>query len=658
MTDRWCELDVAVFDPARSTEEARLVIGALSPLLRGGDAGGLMLCCGWLTDLALLFSGDPEQPLPWTSRRLQRWHGRSYRDLATLVAALRTAAIAEDLPWLRIGWLCVGMGTFAFPAHHDLYDFHGRFIERHPECCAAATGREYDARPIDVSAQLQADEHVYAAFPRGLPPGLAWHQVFARQWAALAAAVGFDAILLRDHLPGGSSPEEGTRRGVALAAALKTERPQALVLGYSGGRGSHDELDLGAVAAHLDTWVTQSWGGAWQDWWNSASSGWTFQLAAILGDRAALHRAGGTCRHVHLIETVDAFEPWDTIHAHRGKLAWGIQAFAHAVSRAADGRLRPGDGVYVSWLSDRHGRLLPPEDLRWLADELDQADASVRGLEAVHGVALAPAAELPTGLSREQAGAWLHDQAGWLMKWGLPILAEGVAGAEAVMCALPAELPEPARPCLVAGRADLLARPVRQACGLETQDERQVGGFAQVSGPGIGGWALSNLPTRPAVHAAEPLLRADGEAVLAAGPGGLWWQPPLRHAKTGMIVPNLLGTCDLFCAVAAAFSARLPGPRLAPAAVHEPVAFSAWTSGGRLHLLLGNLESGHVADARHARPATLLGLPPGACFEDADDAGRHQVADDGSLRLVVPPEGRLLLREIPKDPVVAGGTRS
>ena len=52
-------------------------------------------------------------------------------------------------------------------------------------------------------------------------------------------------------------------------------------------------------------------------------------------------------------------------------------------------------------------------------------------------------------------------------------------------------------------------------------------------------------------------------------------------------------------------------------AAHEPVTVSCWRSAGAVHLLLGNLESGWMGDARFPRRVTVrlprarLGLPDG-----------------------------------------------
>jgi hypothetical protein len=661
MTDRWCELDIRVFHPDRLEADSRAALDRMHPLLTGGDSGGVVLCCGWLADLALVFTGDPGQALPWSSRHLEAWRGRTYRDLARLVTALREAAAAIGLPWVRIGCLFVGAGRFVFPKEQDLYDFEGVFLTRHPECYAT-TGGAYDVRALFADVPLAGDRHPYAAFPQGLPAGTRWAGLFGAQWSVLARAVGFTALVLRDGLPGSpgtpATPQRtgGARLLIELVRAVKSALPEGLVIGYSGARDPLlarrlEGFDLAQVAAdgHLDAWITQSWGCAWQDWWNSPSSGWTFQLANILADRLAVRAAGSHCRHYHLIETVDGFETWDTIHRYPGKLAWACQAFAHAATITADGRPRGADGVYVSWLNDRHGDLLSAADCSWLGGELDRADRSLVGLDAVHGAVLVAdppaidrlAADTPAG----HAGELLYDHAGFFLKYGLPIAAAALqAGSRpGAILGLPGGPVDAAPPWLLIGRADLLPAGLLAACGVRCRPGLLAHEAVELTGPGLPPGERVQLPDRPPVEADQVILRA-GDPVLAGGRDGLWLQPPARHAVTaGMLSPNLLGSFQPYRAAAQALAAHLDGPQLEPVAIHEPLTFLAWTSGGRLHLLLGNLESGYTGDARHPRTATIRALPPGQQFTDADDASSLTAGADGRLQLIVPAEGRRLL---------------
>ena len=483
MSDRWCEFDIRVFNPDHLAEQCSAAINRLAPLLRGGNDGGFILCCGWLADLALVFSGDLKQELPWTSKRLSQWHGRTYADLARLIAALRQAAATEGLPWIRVGPLFIGQGRMVFPQHHNLYDFEGVFLRRHPECYSAPNGSEYDGRRLIALSSLTADDRPYAAWPDGIPARTPWINFFAQQWAALAQAVDFDALVLRDSMPGNGGPtcNDATAMRIEFVREIKTHAPTTMVMDYSGPTGPtqprHGGIDLAQFAAdgNLDAWITQSWGGAWQDWWNSQSAGWTFQYTHVLGERAAVRRSPSSrAKHYHLIETFDAFEPWDTITRHRGKLAWAVQAFAHAATIAADGSLRAADGVYISWLSDRQGEWMSAGDCAWLGAEIDRAQVSADALQRLHGVALAEDTQALAALSEDiptgHAGETMYDLAGWLMKWGLgiggaakepsPGLADGWYLGLSTLDQVPEE------PYLVSGPVELVGKALLAGCDV------------------------------------------------------------------------------------------------------------------------------------------------------------------------------------------------
>jgi len=674
MNQRWCEFDVRVFDPEKPRESVQHVLSRLKPVLQGGDSGGIMLCCGWLADLALVFSGDLNQELPWSSSRLKHWQGHTYRDLAALIHAIREESENQSLPWLNIGWLVVGHGRFVFPPEHDLYDFEGVFLERHPEVYQPPKGSPYDGRHTRTWALLDADDHGYAAFPDGIPEGLTWVEFFSRQWAAMAKAVGFSAIMLRDGLPGVPDVPEGqiptdrdkTQNAAHLIRLVKSAYPQAKVLGYSGPSGSSSRkgYDLSFIAAegYLDLWITQSWGGAWQDWWNSQRAGWSFQVASILADRAAIRKPEhARCRHLHLIETFDAFEPWDIIHGHRGKLAWAIMAFSHAATYGKDGQARGADGTYVSWLTDRHGNLLSEEDCLWLGRELDQADQSLRTLEETHGAIWLQNREavvaLPPEVEQGEAGELMQDHLGWMLKWGLPLAgityqAAHVPHADGLILGIETEDPA-VSPLMAIGRCDKIREQVREACGVEVTNDWIKGGFLALEGEEVRPAALTNLPRRPAVRSDDILLQADGSPMMTCGPRGIWWQPPLRHSDVTLIMPNILGSFEPYRRAARELTHRMNGPVIENPPLHGPVTFTAWTSDGKLHLLLGNLESGHTGDARHPRSVTLRQLPPDISLEDIDSGDTLQADNAGKLTVTVGPESRLLLRERKVSPSAA-----
>ena len=195
----------------------------------------------------------------------------------------------------------------------------------------------------------------------------------------MAAFTGFDAVLLRDGFCG---PMIYTRNGPygtrapadpavverfsdavrALFRDVKQAAPDRLVFGYSSAISPVADWRVGCVDfeslvadGHIDGWIEQTWGGAWQDWWHQLWKGWTFQTANLLTRGAMVARANEQretpCALLHLVETWDGWEHWDTIHQVPGKLTWGAWAFAHAAALTPHGP-RPSDGAYVSWMNN------------------------------------------------------------------------------------------------------------------------------------------------------------------------------------------------------------------------------------------------------------------------------------------------------------------
>jgi hypothetical protein len=351
---------------------------------------GVCFNIGWLADLVTEWTGRPEQKLPLRSRRFAHWAELSYRDLREFLDQLRTAAVETGVADLRMGVLVAGLGQVVAPpdtgAMYDLYsDWHDRHPELYPLDISPLPGPDLDPR-----VPLRADDHPYATRPGGIRAGEPFPEFFGAQWGSVAGYLGLDLIHFRDGFLGpllytrvgpygtvaSDDPDENriwTDAVLRLFRASKEARPDALVMAYSSGISGTAEwmsgcVDLEAVVADggLDIFIDQTWGGAWQDWWDDLWKGWTFQHAFLLGHGAQIRGADAAraalgrppCRQYKLIETWDGWEPWDTLHDVPGKLEWACWAFSHAAVLDAQGAPRVPEGSYISWMNDWNDRLI------------------------------------------------------------------------------------------------------------------------------------------------------------------------------------------------------------------------------------------------------------------------------------------------------------
>lgn len=707
--DRWIEVDLDWFaadDVGARTED---FAARCAPLLRAASGErGVILNAGWLADIVMEFTGDPAQALPFRSRRYRHWQGRSYSDLARFVRRLRVAFRAEGIQDCRVGIFVAGLGHVLWPPDSaTLYDLRSSWSERHPELYPLDVSL-LPGPDLDPRVALHADDYPYASRPTGVEDGETFGQLLADQWAALADLADLDVIHLRDGFWGpmlyarvgpygvsaDADPDENaswTAAVVDLIRRVKRARPGATVMAYSSGVSHTAEwrvgcVDLHAVVAdgHLDVFIDQTWGGAWEDWWGQQWKGWTFQLANLLGHAAQLRdanqlRPGHPCRHYAVIETWDGWEPWDTLHRTPGKLEWAIWAFSHAAVVTPDG-LEVIDGAYLSWMTNPEGQLLAPSDIAFLVDTLDAVSRSVAGYEQVLGPRMvldrAAVSALADAEPDGNASEWIEDQVGMLLKWGVPVLSASVATPDVGAPGRPGEVTLHQLPSESAaegttigiGRFDVMPGLLVRLGVTLAPDTRSDGYRLDGSSPS----ESVHLPTHRTIAqiadaAVEVRYTAGGSPSLlgvpqAQGRTGTWlWQPPDLHSPANAHFPrNQYGSVEPYRAVAAVISESSTDVSTRVPDAHAPIVVSCWRGSGQVHLLLGNLDSGWIGDSRWPRTADLRLLLPGLLGDDPVIDAWHsssetsvpelRMHDDGAhLTVHVPPSGMVHLTLSPRE---------
>jgi len=660
--DRWLEMDLTYFDPERLLKpQVDMLWQRIAPLLQpvAGEYG-IFFNVGWLIDLVTEWTGYPEQNIPTQSHRTAKWAANTYQDLADFFGLLRQSAKQQGLDRLKIGVLFVGWAHVVWPPELKIYDFDSTWYERHPELYEPPRSfiNMPDLHPIN---RLRADNYPYAAFPDGLDDGVYFPEFFAAQWADLAAFLDVDALHLRDGLTG---PMIYTRNGPFGTSApadpavveafsqsvrdlyryIKQASPDKLLIGYSSAISPIADWRVGCVDfealvadGYIDAWVEQTWGGAWQDWWHQLWKGWTFQLANLLTRGAMIAGANEQrqtpCRLYNLIETWDGWEPWDTLHQVPHKLRWAMWAFSHAAVIAPDGVHVP-DGSYISWMNNGDMDLLSADDIAYISDHLNQAQASAARIEAVYGTTLVYNRQAMAWLSEQHpewnVGEWLDDQAAMVMKWGTPALsitrAEWLADIDlestALLAQTPTQLDDAARrallnrpaPVMVTGRADMIDTTIRQMLGIRTTERMLAPGFYVATG--LSEQTPSHdrpyLPVHVAVEVDEDTTvhyRTTHTPLLTQRGNCCYWQPPDWSEPFNQFVPKYqLGSTYPHYAVARVLHAAGRSAGLSYLEIPDrsaTIAFHLWRSGGQVHVLLGNLETGEFGDSRTPRRLRL-----------------------------------------------------
>jgi hypothetical protein len=712
--DRWLEVDIDWFGDAPWDATQSEFVERTLPLLAGErELRGVCFNIGWLADLVTEWSGSGSQPLPLRSRRYARWARLTYADLRDFLASLRGAYAARGIADLKLGVLIAGLGqVVAPPDTGSMYDLYSNWYDRHPELYPIDIS-PLPGPDLDPRVPLKPDTYSYATRPNGIADGEPFPEFFGGQWGSVARFLGLDLIHLRDGMFGpllytrvgpygavaSSDPAENhswTDAVRRLFRACKEAHPEGLVMTYSSGLSGTSEwlagcVDLEGIVADgaLDIFIDQTWGGAWQDWWDDTWKGWTFQLAYLLGHAAQIRGGNATrakngvgpCRQYNLIETWDGWEPWDTLHDTPGKLEWAIWAFDHAAVIGPDARPITAEGTYISWMNDWNKRLISARDVDFLATRLDAAEASAAGIEQVYGPALVhDRAGLVAKYEQDpasNASEWAEDQTGMLLKWGAAFLCatrpEWLPGAtpDGLLWQLPAQVDEgrlaDAGGALVAsGRADRVDGRLLAAAGLTATDHALPDAY-RLGAPTSADLAPEeriHLPERRAVTAAAGTwvgYSSDGNPLLAGRGNVFHWQPPDLADPGNPLVPHSqIGSVNPYVEVARLINRRAAesgGLSVDQLTAHEPVTVSAWRSNGAVHLLFGNLESGWMGDSRFTRHVTVrlprarFELDPGCAYRARQVNGQAPAIEDQSgdletvvLSVDVPPQGCIVLR--------------
>ena len=668
-TDRWIEIDVGWFDPPRLAAQADELFDRLLPLYESvTGTRGLILCCDWVIDLVTEWTGDPAQRLPFGSLLLTHWKQKTYADLKNLFAILRQAAHQHGLNDFKLGVFFIGWGRWATAQESGftMYDSDSHWYSRHPELYPFHASGNPDPDP---SVRLHADTYHYAARPHGLKEGDSFPEIFGAQWGALSRFLELDAIHLRDQFFGGMiyqrrgpfgltaspDPQEMTRwvSGVIeLFREVKRGNPQALVMGYSSAISAIAEwrvgcADLEAVVTDggIDMWIDQTWGGAWQDWWCQEWKGWTFQLAYLLIHRAMIEAGNqkrpapyAPCKHYNLIEAWDGWEPWDTLHQVPQKLRWAMWAFSHAALHTPNG-LRVPDGSYLAWANNRAGQLWSADDVNFIGQNLDAAQASAGQLEQVYGPTLVYNRALMDWLAMQHpewnVSEWIDDQAGLLMKWGVPCLSAtrlewlNTAQADGYIFQVPRDLPDPTRsalqplaregvPLIFSGRADVIDPALLEMAGVKTTGNLQPSGFSFARAELPPDEKQSEGPLRVHLPVTQPVALSGGEALFESAhmplivqkDNVIYWQPLDWSQPGNPFFPRYqLGTLAPYMVLARTLnetSARSGRSYVQSLPLARPVTVHLWRSGGKIHVLIGNLETNFLGDGRIEREVTLV----------------------------------------------------
>lgn len=461
-TDRWTELDLYWFDRDNISKSVSTYLDRMYPVYKNASGWrGVIVNVGWMVDYIAGFSGSLDERIPLPEFNPKQWGLRTppqlsiapgtdpdgrrvyppwtYADLKKLGEEFRRQAASRyGMNDFKFGTLILGWGSIYSSSETG-------WRAEHPEVYVHHWAQD-TSRSLVLGAILRPDSRRYAAFPRGIPNDTPYYRFFARQWGSLSQAVGIDALILRDGMfgqveysetgpygrTGSANPgdmERWNQWTASLVRETKQANPRCLLIGYSTassavGEWRIDGFDLEQIAqeGYLDAWIDQSWAGEWNDYWNNAMLGYTFQLSYILVHGAQL--AATHTRHYVLIDPWDAWEPPDPLHASPLGVRWEIWAYTHAAVKTPQGDKVPA-GIYYSW-GNRGDQLWSTEDVSFLSGNSDAATADALRMREALGPTLVYNRDYLAWLNSEfpdvRMKEFVDDDAAMLMKWQVPIL--------------------------------------------------------------------------------------------------------------------------------------------------------------------------------------------------------------------------------------------
>ncbi|MDR3692738.1 MAG: hypothetical protein P4L46_25380 [Fimbriimonas sp.] len=682
----WLEIDLYWFQGEPPQVRAHQLFERLLPLWGRSPATrtGLSLCVGWLFDMVLYWNGDPDEVIPCCqSPTYEEW---TYRRLAELVTEIKQEAVRRGMPDFHVALLLMGIETQSFPESacegwsgrteeqedKARYDIEGRWFFDHPEVYDDRFDIFFFGAPVKVPNGETICRQQRPTFG----------EYFADKLAAVTRTVGFDAVVLRDHIftrayirgnrkaryMAPASREAWNEAIIAMLARVKSHDPNLIMIGYSSGTSSIEEwrshgFDLERVArsGHLDLWITQTWASAWGDYWPAHSMGFTFQLMNALVHQAML--ADTPCKHLFLVETFDAWEPWDSIHQYPSKVAWEIWAYSHASVLLPGGRVARSAGCYIAWMNRREN-LLPEDTVTFLRETLGAAAVDIEREPIPDGPCIVYSRKAMEASLAEPAaqsrGEEIDDWAAMLAKFGAPILSITRAKwltsvtADGYICPLASKLTSDetnflrhevsaGKPLLLIGEAARIDEKLRDALGIAIESEPRLASLPSAAiveqdlACRIGTSGLLVNQRRRTLADSDgirPLIsNLDGPIFAKAVGQSCWvWETPEWGTPFILHMTNQsIQSPQTYLAVATAIGERGWGTdaiRWENEDWTRPICFLSWRyASGERTILLANLETGVTGSSQFCVSGTLS-TPTTAVDSTIGMPGKMAVAHD------------------------------